>query len=93
MIKLISVTLAVALSAPVALAGPVQKLERIDNRLDRLERKGVIKQGSPLDRYEDRLDRFEDRVDRREDFRDRVDIIKCASGQLRCAVKAEPAKP
>lgn len=72
MIKLISISLAVALSAPVALAGPAEKLERIDNFTDRLERRGVIQQGSRADRLEDRFDRWEDRVDRREDVRDRA---------------------
>lgn len=72
MLKLLTASLIVAMAAPVAMAGPAERLERFDNRLDRLERQGVIKQGSPLDRYEDRLDRFEDRVDRREDVLDRA---------------------
>jgi len=72
MIKLMTVATAVALCAPVALAGPAERLERIDNRTDRLERRGVIEQGTRADRIEDRLDRFEDRVDRREDRRDRA---------------------
>ncbi len=70
MIKLMTVSLAVALGAPVALAGPAERLERVDNRTDRLERRGVIEQGSRADKVEDRLDRFEDRVDRRENRRD-----------------------
>ncbi len=72
MIKLMTVATAVALSAPLALAGPAERLERVDNRTDRLERRGVIKQGTKADKVEDRLDRFEDRVDRREDRRDRA---------------------
>ena len=43
-----------------------------DDRLDRLERRGVIEQGSYLDRVEDRIDRRENKVDRREDRRDRA---------------------
>ena len=59
-------------AAPAAFAGPPERLERFDNRLDRLERRGVIEQGSRADHVEDRIDRFEDRVDRREDQRDRA---------------------
>ena len=63
------------LIAPVALAypdrpKPATKAERLDNRLDRLERRGVIEQGSRADKVEDRLDRWEDRIDRRENRRD-----------------------
>jgi len=72
MIKFTSIILATALIAPAAFAGLPERAERIDNRLDRLERQGVIKQGSPADRLEDRFDRFENRVDRREDRRDRA---------------------
>lgn len=72
MIKLTSLALAAALVAPVALAGPAERLERFDNHLDRLEHRGVIEQGSRLDRVEDRIDRFENKVDRREDRRDRA---------------------
>jgi len=67
--------IAATFSAPAALAGPhkaAQKLERLDNRLDRAERRGAWAQGSRLDHIEDRIDRFEDRVDRREDRRDRA---------------------
>ena len=59
-------------TSAVASAGPAERLERLDNRLDRIERRGGIPQGSPADRWEDRLDRFEDRIDRREDMRDRA---------------------
>lgn len=70
--KLISIALAATLIAPVALAGPAERLERLDNHLDRLERRGVIQQGSYLDRFEDRIDRRENKIDRREDRRDRA---------------------
>jgi TolA-binding protein len=70
--KLITLTLVAALAAPVALAGPAERWERVDNRLDRLERRGVIEQGSYLDRLEDRIDRRENKIDRREDRRDRA---------------------
>lgn len=70
--KLISLAIAASLLAPVALAGPAERAERIDNRLDRLERQGVIKQGSRLDYIEDRFDRWENKIDRREDRRDRA---------------------
>ena len=76
MLKLTTIAIVTALAmpmaAPVALAGPAERLERFDNRLDRLERRGVIEQGSYLDRVEDRIDRFENKVDRREDRRDRA---------------------
>ena len=64
--------IALALAAPIALAGPAEQFERLDNRLDRLERAGIIKQGSRLDRIEDRIDRRENIIDRREDRRDRA---------------------
>lgn len=76
MLKLIAaITLSTALIAPTAMAypdrlKPAAKAERLDNRLDRLERRGVIEQGSRADKVEDRLDRWEDRVDRRENRRD-----------------------
>lgn len=76
MLKLIAaLTVSTTLIAPAAMAypdrlKPAAKAERLDNRLDRLERRGVIKQGSPADKLEDRLDRWEDRVDRRENRRD-----------------------
>lgn len=71
----IALTLSAALIAPAAIAYPERakpaiKAERLDNRLDRLERRGVIEQGSRLDKVEDRLDRREDRIDRRENRRD-----------------------
>lgn len=72
MLKLTTVAIITALAAPVALAGPAERFERIDNRLDRLERQGVIKQGSRLDYLEDRFDRRENKIDRREDRRDRA---------------------
>ena len=76
MLKLTTIAIVTAIAAsvaaPSALAGPAERLERFDNRLDRLERRGVIEQGSYLDRVEDRIDRFENKVDRREDRRDRA---------------------
>lgn len=68
----LATSLAATLAAPTALAGPAERFERFDNRLDRLERKGVIKQGSRLDYIEDRIDRRENKIDRREDRRDRA---------------------
>ena len=65
-----AVILSASLTAP-ALAGPAERLERVDNRLTRAELNGRIAQGSRADRVEDRIDRFENRVDRREDYRDR----------------------
>ena len=59
-----------SLSAPVAFAGPAERLGRLDHRLDRLEANGTIAQGSRADRIEDRFDRYEDRLDRRESRRD-----------------------
>lgn len=62
-----------AMSVPaMAGNGPVNKLSKVDYRLDQMERRGIIKQGSRADRFEDRIDRFEDKVDRREDRRDRA---------------------
>ena len=72
MLKLTTLAIVAALAAPIALAGPAERFERLDNRLDRLERQGVIKQGSYWDRVEDRLDRRENIIDRREDRRDRA---------------------
>ena len=72
MLKLTTITLIAALASPIALAGPADRLERLDNQLDRLERQGVIKQGSYWDRVEDRIDRRENVIDRREDRRDRA---------------------
>ena len=72
MLKLTTLAIVTALAAPIALAGPAERLERFDNRLDRLERQGVIEQGSRLDRIEARIDRRENVVDRREDRRDRA---------------------
>lgn len=61
-----------AMSVPaMAQNGPVNKLSKLDYRLDQMERRGIIKQGSRADHFEDRVDRLEDRVDRREDRRDR----------------------
>ena len=71
MLKLATLSLVAAMAAPIALAGPAERFERLDNRLDHLERIGVIKQGSYLDRLEDRIDRRENKIDRREDRRDR----------------------
>jgi len=73
---IIAISLSTAMIAPTAMADrqyrhkPDVKLEGLDNRLDRLERRGVIEQGSRADKVEDRLDYFEDRVDRRENRRD-----------------------
>lgn len=72
MLKLATIALATLLAAPIALAGPAERFERLDNRLDRLERQGVIKQDSYLDRFEDRIDHRENIIDRREDRRDRA---------------------
>lgn len=70
MLKLTTIAVITALASPIALAGPAERAERFDNRFDRLERRGVIEQGSRLDRVEDRFDRRENVVDRREDRRD-----------------------
>lgn len=72
MLKLTTLAIVVAMAAPIAFAGPAERFERYDNRLDRLERQGVIQQGSRLDRIEDRFDRRENVIDRREDRRDRA---------------------
>jgi len=63
----IATTLLTAAMAVPALAGNsnAKSLSKLDYRLDRLEARGVIKQGSKLDRLEDRIDRREDRIDRR----------------------------
>jgi len=67
--------LATPLAMQPAVAGPTERADRIDRKLDRAERRGVIEQGSRADKVEDRFDRFENRVDRREDRRDRqVDL-------------------
>ena len=70
-----TIAITAAFIAPASLAypdrpKPATKTERLDNRLDRLERRGVIEQGSRADKVEDRFDRFEDRIDRRENRRD-----------------------
>ena len=72
MLKLTTLAIVAALAAPIALAGPAERFERLDNRLDRLERQGVIEQGSYWDRVADRLDRRENILDRREDRRVRA---------------------
>ena len=78
--SLTALAVAAALIAPSAMAHPYHlkpaaKAERFDNRTDRLERRGVIEQGSRADKVEDRFDRLEDRIDRRENRRDeRVDL-------------------
>lgn len=66
------VALAVGLAAPVALAGPAERLGRIDKRLSHAEANGAWAPGSRGDRIESRIDLFEDRVDRRENVRDRA---------------------
>ena len=73
--SIITLTVVAAMIAPTAMAYPDRPkpatwAERADNRLDRLERRGVIEQGSRADKVEDRLDRWEDRIDRRENRRD-----------------------
>lgn len=61
-----------AMAVPaMAQNSPANTLNKLDWRLDNLERRGVIEQGSRMDKVEDRIDRFEDKVDRREDRRDR----------------------
>ena len=71
MIATVMLTAGIAMPA-IAQNGPANPLTRLDMRLDNLERQGVIKQGSPADKLEDRIDVLEDRVDRREDRRDRA---------------------
>ena len=70
----IAATLLTTTFAVPALAGsgPSNALSNIDYRLDRMEQRGVIKQGSKADHLEDRVDVLEDRIDRREDRRDRA---------------------
>ncbi|MEM8921474.1 MAG: hypothetical protein AAGB25_08885 [Pseudomonadota bacterium] len=68
---LVATALIAAFAAPTALAGPAERLERIDNRFNAAERNGAWAEGSRADYVENRFDRFEDRVDRREDVRDR----------------------
>jgi len=69
---LITATLIAAFGSPAALAGPAERLGRIDHRLTAAEIRGDIPQASPADHAEDRLDRFENKVDRRESRRDRA---------------------
>lgn len=71
MLKIMSIALVAAMAVPMASAGPAERFERLDNRLDRAERNGAWAQGSRADHFEDRIDRIEDRIDRREDIRDR----------------------
>ncbi len=68
--SLIAAALVAAFAAPVALAGPAERLGRVDKRLTAAEIRGNIPQGSRADHAEDRLDRFENKVDRRESRRD-----------------------
>ncbi len=56
--------------APAGLAGPAERLGRIDHRLTAAEVRSDFAQGSRADHAEDRLDRFENKVDRRESRRD-----------------------
>lgn len=63
---LIAAVLFATFAAPAALAGPAERLGRIDHRLTAAEIRGGIAQGSCAELAEDRLDRFENRVDRRE---------------------------
>ncbi len=70
MIKIVAVAMMTALAVPMASAGPAERLERLDNRMDRAERNGAWEQGSRMDRIEDRIDRREDVIDRRENRRD-----------------------
>jgi hypothetical protein len=67
---LIAAALIATFAAPAALAGPAERLGRIDHRLTAAEIRGDIPQGSRADHAEDRLDRFENKVDRRESRRD-----------------------
>ncbi|MEM6899964.1 MAG: hypothetical protein AAF583_09355 [Pseudomonadota bacterium] len=62
--------LAATIVIPSVSAQPAERAERLDNRLDRVERRGGIEQGTRADRVEDRFDRAEDRLDLREDRRD-----------------------
>ena len=77
---LLATTIMTAAFAAPALAGPShKKLNKVEHRLERLEARGVIKQGSRLDYIEDRIDRREDRRDRavnhgpRDRLEDRID--------------------
>lgn len=69
--KLIVLVVSV-LTTHAVLAGPADRLGRLDKRLGAAESRGAWEQGSKGDRFEDRVDRLEDRVDRREDRRDRA---------------------
>ncbi len=62
---LLTATIALPAAAGNQPTPKANALSQLDNRLDRLERRGVIEQGSRLDRLEDRIDRKEDRIDRR----------------------------
>ena len=57
--------ISVAFAAPALAGTSHKKITKVDYRLDRLEARGVIKQGSRLDHIEDRIDRREDKIDRR----------------------------
>lgn len=67
---LITAALIAAFAAPVAFAGPAERLGRADHRLTAAEIRGDIQQGTRADHAEDRLDRYENKVDRRESRRD-----------------------
>ncbi|EAQ97716.1 hypothetical protein [Congregibacter litoralis] len=69
--KLLVLVVSVLTSGAV-LAGPADRLGRLDKRLGAAENSGAWEQGSKGDRFEDRIDRLEDRADRREDRRDRA---------------------
>ena len=58
---LIAAALIAAFAAPAALAGPAERLGRIDHRLTAAEVRGDFAQGSRADLAEDRLDRFRTR--------------------------------
>ena len=57
---------------PIASAGPVERLGRLDHRLSVAEARGAWAQNTRADYIEDRFDRYEDIIDRREDRRDRA---------------------
>ena len=68
--SVIATTLLTATLAVPAIAGDrvpprAKAISKLDRKLDRLEHRGVIEQGSRLDRLEDRIDRREDKIDRR----------------------------